>query len=122
MSDIILAFPVLVIYVILDCKHRAIGRQYHHRDHHRVGPRHRADYPRAGSGDQDAGICRGGKLRGESTLYIMLVEILPNCRSMLIVDGCLRVGYTIITIGILGFLGLACRRPIPIGAEWSRKV
>ncbi len=31
---------------------------------------------------------------GESTLYIMLVEILPNARGPLIVDMFLRLGYT----------------------------
>ena len=48
----------------------------------------------------------------------MLVEILPNARGPLIVDACLRMGYTTIAIGVLGFLGLGCRRPIPIGAAW----
>jgi peptide/nickel transport system ATP-binding protein len=46
------------------------------------------------------------KMRGESTLYIMLVEILPNARGPLIVDMCLRTGYNIIIIGVLGFLGI----------------
>ncbi|UTW11860.1 ABC transporter permease [Marinobacterium rhizophilum] len=44
--------------------------------------------------------------RGESALWIMLVEILPNARGPLIVDACLRMGYVIITIGVLGFLGM----------------
>jgi len=59
------------------------------------------------------------RLRAESTLYIMLVELLPNCRSLLIVDGCLRIGYTIITIGILGFLGLGLPPPNP---DWGGMV
>ena len=40
--------------------------------------------------------------RGESSWQIMLVEILPNARGPLIVDACLRLGYVIITIGVLG--------------------
>src|SRR5204862_323994 len=36
------------------------------------------------------------KMRGESALYIMLVEILPNARGPLLVDMCLRTGYNII--------------------------
>ena len=44
--------------------------------------------------------------RGESPWRIMLVEILPNARGPLIVVACLRLGYVIITIGVLGFLGL----------------
>ena len=31
------------------------------------------------------------KLRGESALFIMLVEILPNARSPIIVEMCLRM-------------------------------
>ena len=54
--------------------------------------------------------------RGESALYIMFVEILPNTRSLLIVDGCLRLGYTTITIGVLGFLGLGLPPPQP---DWG---
>ncbi len=44
--------------------------------------------------------------RGEGPWYIMLWEILPNVRGPLIVDFCLRIGYTTILLGTLGFLGL----------------
>ncbi len=54
--------------------------------------------------------------RGESPWRIMLVEILPNARGPLIVDACLRVGYVIITIGVLGFLGLGLPPPDP---DWG---
>jgi len=54
--------------------------------------------------------------RGESSWYIMLVEILPNARGPLIVDACLRLGYVIITIGVLGFLGLGLPPPDP---DWG---
>ena len=36
----------------------------------------------------------------------MLWEILPNARGPLIVDFCLRIGYTTILLGTLGFFGL----------------
>jgi peptide/nickel transport system permease protein len=55
-------------------------------------------------------------MRGESPIYIMLVEILPNARGPLIVDACLRMGYTTITIGVLGFLGLGLPPPDP---DWG---
>ncbi|WP_454854880.1 ABC transporter permease [Rhizobium binxianense] len=118
-SDIILAFPVLVIYVILIAN---------------IGPSVLniiiattiASAPGIGRitrglvlGLKEQEYVAAAKLRGESTIYIMLVEILPNCRSMLIVDACLRIGYTIITIGILGFLGLGLPPPNP---DWGGMV
>ncbi len=54
--------------------------------------------------------------RGESPWRIMLVEILPNARGPLIVDSCVRIGYVIITIGVLGFLGLGLPPPDP---DWG---
>jgi peptide/nickel transport system permease protein len=56
------------------------------------------------------------KMRGEPAWYIMVVEILPNARGPLIVDACLRTGYTAITIGILGFLGVGLPPPDP---DWG---
>ncbi len=59
------------------------------------------------------------QIRGERSLYIMAVELLPNARGPLIVDACLRMGYTVITIGILGFLGLGLPPPDP---DWGGMV
>jgi peptide/nickel transport system permease protein len=59
------------------------------------------------------------KMRGESALYIMLVEILPNARGPLIVDMCLRTGYNVIIIGVLGFLGIGLPPPDP---DWGGMV
>lgn len=54
--------------------------------------------------------------RGESAVRIMLVELLPNVRGPLIVDACLRLGYTTVAITTLTFLGLGLRPPDP---DWG---
>ena len=59
------------------------------------------------------------RMRGESALYIMVVEILPNVRGPLIVDFFLRLGYTTIAIGVLGFLGVGLPPPDP---DWGGMV
>ena len=59
------------------------------------------------------------KMRGETAFNIMLVEILPNARGPLIVDMCLRMGYTTITSGVLGFLGIGLPPPDP---DWGSMV
>ncbi len=56
---------------------------------------------------------------GESGPYIMFVEILPNVGAPLVVDLCLRAGYTVILIGTLGFLGLGLPPPTP---DWGGMV
>ena len=57
--------------------------------------------------------------RGESPWYIMLWEILPNVRGPLIVDFCLRIGYTTILLGTLGFFGLGLP---PESPDWGTTI
>jgi len=57
--------------------------------------------------------------RGESVWYIMLWEILPNARGPLIVDFCLRIGYTTILLGTLGFFGLGLP---PDSPDWGSTI
>ncbi|MEO0678974.1 MAG: ABC transporter permease [Pseudomonadota bacterium] len=57
--------------------------------------------------------------RGEGPWYIMLWEILPNVRGPLIVDFCLRLGYTTILLGTLGFFGLGVS---PESADWGMTI
>ena len=59
------------------------------------------------------------KTRGENIVYILFAEILPNAKAPLIVDACLRMGYTTILIGVLGFLGLGFPPPTP---DWGGMV
>jgi peptide/nickel transport system permease protein len=57
--------------------------------------------------------------RGEGPWYIMLWEILPNARGPLIVDFCLRIGYTTILLGTLGFFGLGLS---PESPDWGTTI
>ena len=57
--------------------------------------------------------------RGEKPSYIMLWEILPNARGPLIVDFCLRIGYTTILLGTLGFFGLGVT---PESPDWGSTI
>ncbi len=65
------------------------------------------------------------RLRGEGMAYILLREILPNVSGPIIVDSTIRLGYAIMTIGSLGFLGIGIPPPTPdwggminVGRQW----
>jgi peptide/nickel transport system permease protein len=59
---------------------------------------------------------QAAQIRGEHPIWIMLVELLPNVRGPLIVDACLRLGYTTVAITTLTFLGLGLQPPDP---DWG---
>ena len=56
------------------------------------------------------------RLRGERRRFILLREILPNVSAPIIVDATIRIGYAIMAIGALGFLGLGIPPPTP---DWG---
>jgi peptide/nickel transport system permease protein len=59
------------------------------------------------------------RLRGESHLYIMFVEILPNTIGPIIVEITARFAYSIMMIASLGFLGVGLQPPTP---DWGMMV
>lgn len=65
------------------------------------------------------GYVRAAETRGESALYIMLVELLPNLAGVIAADLCLRFGYVVITIALLGYIGLGLPPPDP---DWGKMI
>jgi peptide/nickel transport system permease protein len=59
------------------------------------------------------------RIRGESHLYIMFVEILPNTIGPVIVEITARFAYSIMMIASLGFLGVGLQPPTP---DWGMMV
>jgi ABC-type dipeptide/oligopeptide/nickel transport system permease subunit len=119
LSNVILSFPVLVLYIVIIVV---------------IGPSPIniifavtfASAPaifrivRAITADvASRDFIAAARTQGESDWRIMLVDILPNASGPLAVDFCLRLGYTAITIGTLGFLGLGLPPPTP---DWGTMV
>ncbi len=59
------------------------------------------------------------ELRGESGLFIMVREILPNIAGPIVVELTVRFGYAIFTVATLSFLGVGLQPPSP---DWGLTV
>jgi peptide/nickel transport system permease protein len=59
------------------------------------------------------------RLRGESSIYILYREILPNVLPHLAVEASMRFSYSIFLVASLGFLGLGVQPPSP---DWGLMV
>jgi peptide/nickel transport system permease protein len=59
------------------------------------------------------------RLRDESNLHIMFVEILPNVTGPILVEFTVRLGYAIFTIASLSFLGFGIQPPTP---DWGADI
>ncbi len=59
------------------------------------------------------------KLRGESGLFVMTREILPNISGAIVVELTVRIGYAVFTIATLSFLGVGIRPPSP---DWGLQI
>lgn len=113
LSDVILSFPILVLYVVIITTFGASGVTIVLAVTFASGPGIMRIVRGLVLDLRNRDYVAAAQTRGESTLYIMFAEILPNARGPLIVDACLRLGYTTITIGVLGFLGLGLPPPDP---------
>jgi peptide/nickel transport system permease protein len=56
------------------------------------------------------------RIRGQNPISILFLEILPNVREVVLVEFCMRFGYSILLIASLGFIGLGVQPPTP---DWG---
>ncbi len=115
-ANVILSFPVMVLYVLIIAKLGASGANIVFAVVFASSPGIMRIVRGVTLDISTRDYVAAAQTRGESAWFIMLVEILPNARGPLIVDFCLRMGYTTITIGALGFLGLGLPPPDP---DWG---
>ena len=59
------------------------------------------------------------RLRNESAVYILFVEILPNVIPPIVVEATVRLGYAIFTVATLSFMGFGIQPPSP---DWGLAV
>lgn len=62
---------------------------------------------------------QAARIRGESHVYIMFAEILPNTVGPIIVEATARFAYSIMMVASLGFLGVGLQPPTP---DWGMMV
>ncbi len=63
--------------------------------------------------ERDLDYIAAARLRGESSVYIMFAEILPNILAPIMVEFTVRLGYAVFTIVSLSFLGFGLQPPTP---------
>lgn len=70
-------------------------------------------------GIKSQGFVDAARVQGESDIYIMLKEILPNATGPIVVEGSIRISYAILLGASLGYLGLGVQPPSP---DWGLQV
>jgi peptide/nickel transport system permease protein len=69
--------------------------------------------------ERDLDYVAAARLRDESNVHIMFVEILPNVTGPILVEFTVRLGYAIFTIATLSFLGFGIQPPTP---DWGADI
>ena len=59
------------------------------------------------------------RIRSESAAYIMVREVLPNVRAVVLVEFVVRLAYAVFAIATLGFIGVGVQPPTP---DWGRQI
>ena len=70
-------------------------------------------------GERELEYVDAARVRTESTAYIMLREVLPNVRAVVLVEFVVRVAYAVFAIATLGFIGVGVQPPTP---DWGRQI
>jgi peptide/nickel transport system permease protein len=69
--------------------------------------------------ERDLDYVTSAKLRGETSMFVMFKEILPNVSGPIIVELTVRIGYAVFTVATLSFLGAGPQPPSP---DWGVQV
>jgi peptide/nickel transport system permease protein len=69
--------------------------------------------------EQDLDYVAAARLRDESNVHIMFVEILPNVTGPILVEFTVRLGYAIFAVATLSFLGFGIQPPTP---DWGADI
>jgi peptide/nickel transport system permease protein len=59
------------------------------------------------------------RVRAESDAYIMVREVLPNVRAVVLVEFVVRLAYAVFAIASLSFIGIGVQPPTP---DWGRQI
>ena len=59
------------------------------------------------------------RIRSESAAYIMVREVLPNVRAVVLVEFVVRLAFAVFAIATLGFIGVGVQPPTP---DWGRQI
>lgn len=116
LADVMLSFPVLVLYLLIIVRLGASGINIILAVTFASAPAIFRIVRALVMGERERDYVRVCVTQGEPLWRILISEILPNVTRPLAVDACLRLGYTAITIGLLGFLGLGLPPPAP---DWG---
>jgi peptide/nickel transport system permease protein len=67
-------------------------------------------------GERQLDYVAAARLRNESTIHILFIEILPNVLSPILVEATIRLGFAIFTVATLSFIGFGIQPP---SADWG---
>jgi peptide/nickel transport system permease protein len=69
--------------------------------------------------ERDLEYIDAARVRTESTAYIMVREVLPNVRAVVLVEFVVRLAYAVFAIATLSFIGVGVQPPTP---DWGRQI